>query len=882
MSIRYYLIVFALASISFCFPRSTQAQFLEWEYNNIIDDIQQSGANPDMQIDASGNIHISFWNAESDQLMYAWRDRANGKWTYEVVDNAAGFTSALTLDANGKVHIVYLKNTVGTAFLKYASNATGVWELENPTPTQDFGVYGSNFDYPVYAQASLDIEVQANGLPLISAFDATVFDIDPANRCNGLLIYTDYELKMRIIHKNPFGFWIEAQTGSIPYIGGGNCLQNGDRFGEFNKILPAADGSYLIFTNSLHNHLLMMFKSDPQDIDSWNYVEVGSVNNLMNPTSFQFQFRESHGFMDFVITEDKTLHIAHQVSDLYGNNQNTPLNRRSVYYEQYAIDSIGSATYSPFSFDFIQPRDEHLRMYLSLTARNQNELFLAYYDVDEEDVILTSSANAGQNWVSDTIYEDITTNASLKTAIWGDSLYVLTYDLNKDFLRLAAKAIAGGPWVYTQASQKQERGVSFDGEVVKVNQQEEFHIVFSESAEEQIIYGNRSGSGSWQYEVIETAVGKIGEIELQLNGNQEPGIAYILEDKNELRFAEKRNGSWTNTLVFNSGTPRELSLARKGNMTVISFFDQLSGTARSAVQTAIGGNFSLQLIDAGNTIIGKNPSVLIDDAGNIHYIHTDPFSQRLRYALKPASGTLSVNSLTAEFRYNVGATSLGINSEGKLVIAFRDINQNRIMYGEQLPDNSWEFVEVVKGESNLLGNPLQLLIDDGDNPWILYNFTGIANELRLLRRDEFSGWESVSVSNNTGKIADQFSFILAEKDFYVLGKKNAFLDRGLAYLYAAEGVTTEVINPNEKLLAWKVFPNPASDHVRFDLGVLPPQELSIHMMSVQGQSIRQYHLRSTEMNTWQGIDLEGISQGIYFIQLKGKDFDEVKKVIVRK
>ena len=158
---------------------SAFAQVLNWSYEDIITDTYQSGANPEMVIDAFGDIHISYWNKEEDRLMYGVRDKSTGSWTITPVTtgSADGYASALKLDPAGNVHIASIVNQVGRAQLAYATNASGSWQTETITTAFDIGTYGTELVSPSYIQHSVDLTFQPNGDPAILFFDARINEI---------------------------------------------------------------------------------------------------------------------------------------------------------------------------------------------------------------------------------------------------------------------------------------------------------------------------------------------------------------------------------------------------------------------------------------------------------------------------------------------------------------------------------------------------------------------------------------------------------------------------------------------------------------------------------------------------------------------------------
>jgi hypothetical protein len=76
-----------------------------------------------MAISSNGTVHIAYGG---DHLYHAWYD--GNMWNYETVDPSprTGTITSIAIDTSGKVHIIYR----GGDFLKYASNVSGVWVIE--------------------------------------------------------------------------------------------------------------------------------------------------------------------------------------------------------------------------------------------------------------------------------------------------------------------------------------------------------------------------------------------------------------------------------------------------------------------------------------------------------------------------------------------------------------------------------------------------------------------------------------------------------------------------------------------------------------------------------------------------------------------------------
>ncbi|RMG59924.1 MAG: hypothetical protein D6722_21545, partial [Bacteroidetes bacterium] len=184
------------------------AQFLNWSYEDIITDLQQSGANPDLYVEADGDLHISYWKEALNRLTYGYRNHQTGTWAFEDItdEGTYGFKSAITVDGNGHVHIAYLHNDAGIATLKYVSNTSGSWVVEAVNGTQSVGIYGFDLDYPTYVQPSLDIFLQPSGRPAIVYFDGRSGTITPCTPVPQT--YINYELDMDMVTKEADGSWL--------------------------------------------------------------------------------------------------------------------------------------------------------------------------------------------------------------------------------------------------------------------------------------------------------------------------------------------------------------------------------------------------------------------------------------------------------------------------------------------------------------------------------------------------------------------------------------------------------------------------------------------------------------------------------------------------
>src|SRR5207253_10899643 len=79
-------------------------------------------------LDPSGRPHISYYDAQHNQLKHAVR--ADSGWEIQVVENTNSATAqtSIGVDSNGVVHIIYCDCSTGD--IKYARSTGGGWQVD--------------------------------------------------------------------------------------------------------------------------------------------------------------------------------------------------------------------------------------------------------------------------------------------------------------------------------------------------------------------------------------------------------------------------------------------------------------------------------------------------------------------------------------------------------------------------------------------------------------------------------------------------------------------------------------------------------------------------------------------------------------------------------
>ncbi len=105
-----------------------------------------AGTKCDIALDEHGNVHVSFIETGTHDLMYL--SNASGTWVVERLDSYDGsglladFQTSIAIDPAGSAHIVYFHNA-DEMDLEYATNTSGGWQTSVLDSEGDVGIYCS-------------------------------------------------------------------------------------------------------------------------------------------------------------------------------------------------------------------------------------------------------------------------------------------------------------------------------------------------------------------------------------------------------------------------------------------------------------------------------------------------------------------------------------------------------------------------------------------------------------------------------------------------------------------------------------------------------------------------------------------------------------------
>jgi len=863
-------------------PTSGLSQSVSWQYQDLLTDSLASGANPDFLIDRAGNFHLSFWDRNRDQLVYGFKSNESAVWHYEVVDPGCicGYKSAITVDSLLQPHIVYAYNALDSIFLRYTYKQAGEWIVDDIPLNSNLGPYGFDEFFPVYSQASLDIQLTHSGDPLITFFDGSA-NVESELLCGNVLsVYEDYDLHMGFAHKGD-GVWNITDTLRVPHNGIGECLVTGDRFGEFCQLVPVDDQEYYAITNSLHNNELLLFSHNPSDLNNWSYQVIDSVNRFAaNGANDRQKFREGFDFIDVVKVSDTIVHLVYGVSDLYGYGMRTtyihaaPPQRRSYFYARFHIDSIGIADYSPYFYELGQraapnnpnTHDGHYRTYHTLAVKDDSTIYATHFNANTGHIVVNHSHDGGFTWRQDTLGQWVT-NVSLQSQIWEDSLYLVFYDGLADQL-IEAKAIMADSleWNIRPIFRNTRTGNVFHSIVPdSINQDNPLlHYVFHEQISDQLFWGNTEG-------IIEPVSDPGLDINHAATGIFREKTSYAVYDSwrdQQLLLARQTESGWQSSLLADTVLVDEMTLTHSSDSLHLIYYDirfpALYHLSRSLNQDGTQGDSKIILSEIDKI---AHLSVHADAQDQLHLSFVERSQNRLIYGYThPDLSGWSWDTVTTPATYQVGQHMLNTLPNGDVVIAFRDEVTNTLHFAQKQA-GVWTFEDIPTATANVTGVMMRMQVDNDGGTWLLFNQVRVNDELIFMKRDISGYWARISQAGNPDQINQLFDLHLIHQQLYVIGKKERPTQRGIGLLSASTPIvtaTTSVIPSKDNI---KLYPNPVQDLLHIDI---PQGQLqSITLYDSQGRLIRSISYETAlQAPPYQySIPLTDLAQGLYFCKI---------------
>lgn len=871
-----------------CLPLLGSSQFLAWDFINVVDDVRQSGANPDMVMDASGTIHISYWQRNEGKLIYAFRSPGDSGWTREYVDinNLNGYVSAIALDPNGQAAIAFQENVNSVAQIRYAIRTSpGTWQVESipGDPARGWGGYGPGAYEVTHERAVHSIELLFNemGEPQITFFDGWMgTGAFPSCTRNSL-----YGFKLHQAWRE-FGQWNERSLGSVPdqnlSCGTGafpDTLPFGDRYGEYVNLLQRNDGRMEVFCLSRFNNRLIKFRNIFPTVDSvWEYHEIDSLTRILEPDDQGFSRLFTIEGISATISADENTHLAYTTSIFYGENT-------------CCVDTTNELVYarlSPTDTFYISLGIGIHRNHTDIVTRGGSDsIFLSYVDLNLGMLFLESSADSGNTWVKDTIVSKIQSTSQNPMKIRGDSLYLVVYDDLSESLFLTRRHVDGGPWNTELINRSERLGQELDAVVLPSNGDTVAHLIYSDGFQNRLYhaFGRKSTNWDWEIEEISSGKNEGKSIAMALNNAETPMLSYGVVSGGELRFATRASNQWQVELVDSTVEVgySDIEISDLDSIHIV-YYDDISNCLKHAWRAQQDSFWNREAIDCANQPVGLYPSLQLDGQGNPHVAYYDERRLALIYASQDlATRSWQLDSVTGGSNTGRGKfCSLKFGVDGLPKIAWLDEQASAIYLSEQDIVGNWTHQRVDSGSVINLGRPIRMEIDVFGKVWLAYNYFANTEKVKLVRREN-GVFSEVGISS-TGRIANAFEFEIVGSDFYIPGRKNQPFGTGVAMLAAKDGVFVKTPDPSrlENSVQVTNFPNPFTQETTFQILVSRSVNLDLNIFDLYGKRVAEVFANSSlspGRHDFQ-FDATGLAPGMYIYVLRNGDQSLTKKIIL--
>lgn len=868
---------------------SVKAQFLYWDYHDMVTDTVQSGAYQDMVIGSNGTIHISYWHRVEDKLIYAYKTAGSTVWQREYVDplNENGFRSAIALNAAGQVHIAYYEDVNSRVQVRYAKRlSANNWVIENLPDIHGVG-YGDYGPLGVVTggervQHSIGMVFDENDKPQIAFFDGWMktgaFPVCTPN--------SDYSFKLHQgIRVN--NQWIVRSMGHVhdlhescnPYPTR-DTLPLGDRYGEYLDMLMTPDGSIDIYSMSRFNNEVIRHRTLFSFVDTvWVKTPIDSLKRIWPTSTINFPQFTRFFTMEGVAAyrgSDNNTHLSYVTSIFYGDNF-CCVDSLSLSYAR--VTPAGAITYSTIS------RGTYCN-YTDVRAHNGSDsLYVLYADLSNLNFILASSTNAGATWSGDTIMTGIAISR-MCLEIKDDTLHGLVFDGQRERLVLCKRHLAGGPWVFDEVTHSQSRGQSLDASIFVAGNDTMAQVAFNDGYTGKLYHSTGLSSTGWNWNVEEldsNSYDAIAVSQARTTGNQSL-VAYNGGVGRDLRMATHTLGGWQYEVIDSGGNPQYTDLAVSSLDTIhLMYYDGVFNCLHHSWRHLNQSTWYTEDVDCDTTAVGLFPSMVLDAAGLPHVAYYSDYDRSLYYArLNGTTRQWEIDSVAGGTSSAIGKyASLVLNANGLPKIAYLNEQDDAVLLSERDQFGTWTQIKVDSLPISNIGRPIDMKLDMFDNVWIAYNFFSNFERTKLMHRDS-AGWHTVGVSSQ-GRIANEFSFHILGGDLFLLGKKNEIQNTGVAMINAANGVFVEAMAPN--LLSYTVsmtnVPNPFSSSTTFQLKVEKAEALTLEIKDIMGQHVATvFEKRRLEPGMHEfPWDAQVLPAGIYFYELRSATGRMVQKMV---
>ncbi len=885
MRINRKQLVLTLIFLSAILP--LHAQFLHWNYIDMVTDTVQSGAYSDMKIGNDGTIHISYWQRVEDKIVYAWRGPNDTLWHREYVDptHQNGFRSSICLDAAGTPHIAYYENVSSQVAVRYAKRlGPSNWLVENLPDIhgRGYGDYGpvGTVSSKERIQHSLELIFDENNKPQIAFFDGWM-DINAFPGCTSASDY-GFKLHQGIRVNNE---WLVRSLGHVhdlhqscnPYPLR-DTLPMGDRYGEYLDMLMEPDGTIDIFSMSRFNNEIIQHRTLFPFVDTvWTKTPLDSLKRITIQVFGSFTRFFTFEGISATRSNDGYTHLAYTTSVFYGDNF-FYIDSSALAYTR--ISPSGAISYKEF------PPGTYRNYTDIVTNGGADSVFVLYADISNLYFVLASSADSGSTWQSDTFLNGIAIGRC-QLDIHGDTLYALIFDAQRERLLLYKRNLMGGAWVVDQVTFSEAKGQSLDAVFTVSGNDTLVQTAFNDGYTGELFYseGTRSSGWNWAIQKLDSAASDVIAVSMARTTGGDLVVAYNGGAGRDLKMATRTAGNWSYEVVVPSGNPQFTDIAISSMDSVhLVYYDGNQGCLHRASKHLNGNVWALEDIICDTNAVGLYPSLVLDANELPHVSYYKDTDRSLYYAkLNGTTRIWEIDSVNGGTSSAIGKhNDLLLDANGLPKIAYLNEQDDAVLLSEMDQSGTWNHTVVDSQAISNIGRPIDMQLDQFGKLWIAYNYFSNFERTKLMHRDG-ALWREVGVSS-IGRIANEFRFEIIGGDLFLLGKKNQIQNTGVAMLFAPNGVFVEA---NEAVMlshsvAIQNFPNPFTDETTFQLELDEPEVLSLRIIDLVGHEVGQvFEAQKLAAGTHQfDWDATNLAPGIYLYVLQSPTGRTVQKMVI--
>lgn len=397
---------------------------------------------------------------------------------------------------------------------------------------------------------------------------------------------------------------------------------------------------------------------------------------------------------------------------------------------------------------------------------------------------------------------------------------------------------------------------------------------YEDSPSPGLTYAQWTGS-IWDTQVVDTDM-FWGNLSIALDSQDNPHIAYVNDDTDELKYAELLEGSWSiQVLASFSYYPVSLALDGQGFPHIAYGHNSINYCYWD------GASWVFETIDNGN-----NPCLALDSLDNPHIAYTNSAST-LKYAHK-SGDNWEIVSFDDTQSDNL---SLVLDSQDYPHICFSDYALNALRYlwyGEPFDAISLQsFTAKYVGKEIVVNWTVSgdTFGEDIAGFDLYRREANIVAEVSSLRQSEARlrikkqdiGWTKVNNSLITGDNPYTYS--------------DNSVDSGKTYEYRLEAVltdeSTEILgttscatNPPSFAIT-ALYPNPASDLLNLTLSAVQAGAVTLALYDLSGRLVESQMVPADSAGEMKvKMDVSALSAGVYTLRATQEEAEAVARVVV--